>query len=168
MLLHNLTQLRQLSLSRINISSAMLPVNLSSSLTLLDLSHTGLNGNLPDEVLHLPNLQKLRLSYNRDLTVYFPKAANVRSNSPLRWLDLLYCNVFGNLPEWLGNLTRVTHLSLSSINLSQGLILDSVLKLRHLSYLNLRSNNFNTTIPSSIGNLTQLEFLDPFRHQLAT
>ncbi|KAM7481598.1 hypothetical protein LguiB_006181 [Lonicera macranthoides] len=160
MLLQNLTQLRQLSLSRVDISSVIFPVNMSSSLTLLDLSCTGLHGNLLNEVLHLPNLQKLMLSGNRDLTIYLPKAANVRSSSPLRWLDLSDCNFFGILPQWLENLTNVTHLSLSGINFSGGLVLDHLVKLRHLRHLDLSSNNLNGHIPSSIGNLNQLVHID--------
>ncbi|KAM7481514.1 hypothetical protein LguiB_006097 [Lonicera macranthoides] len=136
MLLQNLTQLRQISLAWVNISSAIFPANLSSSLMLLDLSETGLRGNLPDEVFHLPNLEMLMLSGNMDLTIYLQKEANVSSNSPLRWIDISYCNFSG------------------------GLIANFFAKLRHISHLNLQFNHLNGPIPSSIGNLTALVDLD--------
>lgn len=113
MLLQNLTKLRQLSLSYVDVRSAF-PVNLSSSLTPLYLSYTRLHGNLPDEVLRLPNLQELDLSGDRNLTGYLSKA-NVSGSSPLRLLGLSYCNFFGTLPKWLGNLTHITYLILSYI-----------------------------------------------------
>ncbi|KAM7478204.1 hypothetical protein LguiA_026417 [Lonicera macranthoides] len=136
MLLQNLTQLRQISLAWVNISSAIFPANLSSSLMLLDLSETGLHGNLPNEVFHLPNLEMLMLSGNMDLTIYLQKAANMSSNSPLRWIDISYCNFSG------------------------GLIANFFTTLRHLSHLNLQFNHLNGPIPSSIGNLTELVDLD--------
>ena len=49
-------------------------MNLSSSLTLLDLSGTGLYGNLLDEVLDLPNLEVLKLSGNPDISGNLAKA----------------------------------------------------------------------------------------------
>lgn len=57
-LIQNLTQLRVLNLNEVKISS-VLPVNLSTSLRILDLRYTGLRGVLPQEVFHLPNIEVL-------------------------------------------------------------------------------------------------------------
>ncbi|KAG5628570.1 hypothetical protein H5410_000287 [Solanum commersonii] len=68
LLLKNLTQLRDLNLYSVNISSTI-PLNFSSHLTTLRLLYTQLRGVLPERVFHLSNLE---LSSNPQLTVRFP------------------------------------------------------------------------------------------------
>ncbi|MCI22492.1 receptor-like protein kinase, partial [Trifolium medium] len=63
-LIHNATNLRELYLdgvdmSSIRESSLSMVKNLSSSLVSLSLSETELQGNLSSDILSLPNLQKL-------------------------------------------------------------------------------------------------------------
>ncbi|GMQ06837.1 hypothetical protein CsSME_00051273 [Camellia sinensis var. sinensis] len=74
MMLKNLTQLQELALFYVNISSVV-PMSLTnmSSLTYLDLSLTQLHGQLPDSIFHLPNLQILSLQANNGLTGNLPK-----------------------------------------------------------------------------------------------
>lgn len=47
-----------------SISIGIRPLNLSSSLVTLSLAGTGLRGSLTDDILCLPNLQHLHLSFN--------------------------------------------------------------------------------------------------------
>ena len=61
LLLQNLTQLRELDLTFINISSTI-PLNFSSHFTNLRLGFTGLYGIIPESIFHLPNLETLRLN----------------------------------------------------------------------------------------------------------
>ncbi|PHT99041.1 hypothetical protein BC332_32034 [Capsicum chinense] len=61
--LNNLTQLRELELYSVNISSTI-PQNFSSYLTTLWLRGTELSGVLPERVFHLANLESLYLSSN--------------------------------------------------------------------------------------------------------
>ncbi|KAG5632153.1 hypothetical protein H5410_003870 [Solanum commersonii] len=63
LLVKNLTQLRELYLFLVNISSTI-PLNFSSSLTYLQLSETQLFGIFPERFFHLPNLKYLYLSSN--------------------------------------------------------------------------------------------------------
>ncbi|PON94094.1 LRR domain containing protein, partial [Trema orientale] len=76
----NLTNLQELFLSGVNMSS-VLPnsfMNLSTSLTTLYLSEyfiseNGLKGEFPENIFNLPNLQELDLSGNADLNGSFPQ-----------------------------------------------------------------------------------------------
>ena len=69
-IIKNLTSLQELSLWSVNMSD-VLPnsfMNLSISLTSLYLYGSGLKGEFPENIFHLPNLQELDLSYNANLT----------------------------------------------------------------------------------------------------
>nr|XP_016448748.1 PREDICTED: receptor-like protein 12 isoform X2 [Nicotiana tabacum] len=72
LLLQNLTQLRELDLSEVSISSTI-PLNISYHITTLTLAYTGLHGALPESIYHLPNLEILDLDSNFQLSGYFPK-----------------------------------------------------------------------------------------------
>jgi Leucine-rich repeat (LRR) protein len=86
-LIHNATNLRELYLDHVDMSSitesslSMLK-NLSSSLVSLSLASTGLHGNLSNDILSLPNLQKLDLSSNYYLSGQLPKS---NWSTPLRY-----------------------------------------------------------------------------------
>ncbi|XP_060973700.1 receptor-like protein Cf-9 [Cannabis sativa] len=83
----NLTNIRELFLSGVDMSSTSPDsfMNLSTSLTSLDLSWNNLQGKLPENVLSLPNLQQLDLFYNTNLTASFPQH---NWSSPLKVLNL--------------------------------------------------------------------------------
>ncbi|PHT58897.1 hypothetical protein CQW23_01260 [Capsicum baccatum] len=116
MLLQNLTQLRELHLSGVNISSTI-PLNFSSHLTTIGLKGTGLYGIIRESIFNLPNLETLDLSCNDQLNVYFSKT-KWNSSASLKELDLVGVTFSGNyLPESLGYLTSLQRLVLSSCNL---------------------------------------------------
>ncbi|KAG5587008.1 hypothetical protein H5410_047442 [Solanum commersonii] len=155
LLLQNLTQLRELDLSNINISSTI-PLNFSSRLTTLRLIDTGLYGIIPESIFHLPNLETLYLSFN-DLRGYFPKTKWNNSTSLVE-LDLLGVNFSDSFPESIGYLTSVPSLSLQSCNL-RGPIPESISNLTRIDYLHLQDNSLNGTIPSGVFSLPSLRFL---------
>ncbi|KDO41567.1 hypothetical protein CISIN_1g0456191mg, partial [Citrus sinensis] len=64
-------------------------LNLSSTITVLDLSGTGMRGNFPREIFQLPHLQELHLSSNKYLTGYLPES---NWSTSLRELDLSFSN----------------------------------------------------------------------------
>ncbi|KAH0708119.1 hypothetical protein KY290_009624 [Solanum tuberosum] len=164
-LLQNLTQLRELHLSQVNIPSTI-PLNFSSHFTTLRLSETGLYGIIPESIFHLPNLEILDLSYNDHLNGYFPKAkwnssaslielslsmVNFSDNFPesigyhltsLRSLDLVYCNLRGPIPESLSNLTRIEYLVLYGNSLN-GTIPPGMLSLPSLNTIVLSNNHLS-------------------------
>ncbi|XP_045832016.1 receptor-like protein 7 [Trifolium pratense] len=158
-LIHNATNLRELYLDHVNMSSikesslSMLK-NLSSSLVSLSLSYTKLQGNLSSDVLSLPNLQKLDLSYNY-LIGQLPKS---NWSMPLRYLDLSYTSFSSEIPYSIAQLKSLTHLSLQECNLD-GTIPLSFWNLTQLTYLELSGNNLTGEVPSSFFHLSQLSHL---------
>ncbi|KDP32512.1 hypothetical protein JCGZ_14715 [Jatropha curcas] len=79
----------------------------------------------------------------------FPKLIcfNLRNNS-----------FHGNLPSYIGNLSKLNVFDLS-INLISGIIPQGVGVLSSVSYFDLSSNLLSGSIPTSIGNLTKLSIL---------
>ncbi|GKV05288.1 hypothetical protein SLEP1_g17318 [Rubroshorea leprosula] len=152
-LAQNLSEIRELILSEVNLSSLnpRYVMNLSSSLIDLDLSSSDLEGKFPHNILQFPNLKSLTLGGSEQLTISLPKS---NLSSPLEFLDLEYmrcselfhsisdlkslkvlileCNLEGSIPSSIGNLSQLSMVDLSSNNLSGN---DT------LEYLNL-SHNF--------------------------
>ncbi|KAL4637571.1 hypothetical protein ACB092_03G086700 [Castanea dentata] len=149
-LVQNITNLRELQLASVNISSSIPQslVNLSS-LTTLSLANCNLHGQFPTNILLMPKLSKIDLSYNHFLTGFLPE---FHSGSSLELLDLSSTNFSGILPNSIDNLESLIKLDLSQTNQ-----LPSTLgNLANLSFLDLSNNLFHGEIPSSLGNLTQL------------
>ncbi|XP_013459486.2 receptor-like protein 9DC3 [Medicago truncatula] len=167
-LIHNATNLRDLYLNGVNMSSiresslSMLK-NLSSSLVSLSLANTGLQGNLSSDILSLPNLQKLDLVGNDGLSGQLPKS---NWSTPLRYLYLHYSAFSGEIPYSIGQLKSLTHLVLSDCNLD-GMVPLSLWNLTQLTHLDLSQNNLSWSIPDVCGNLIKLEYLYLFSNNLA-
>ncbi|XP_031111461.1 receptor-like protein Cf-9 homolog [Ipomoea triloba] len=180
-LLQNATQLRELVLDGIPIHSSI-PPNVSSSITTLSLSYTKLQGSLPTNIFHLPNLQKLLLQGNENLSIHFPSTRwnsslslsyldlgstgcppniieSLRNLSRVKYLGLANCGLSGKVSEAILDLEQLTALDLSGNSLEGG-VADLLIKLWRLKRLFLYSNSFTAQFPSSITNITQLEVLD--------
>ncbi|KAL3351105.1 hypothetical protein AABB24_019618 [Solanum stoloniferum] len=159
-LLQNLTQLRELHLSGINISSTI-PLNFSSHLTTLRLTYTGLYGIIPESIFHLPNLEIIFLGFNYKLSVYFPKT-KWNSSASLLELHLSGVNFSDNLPESLGyHLTSLRSLALDGCNL-RGPIPESLSNLTRIEYLFL-----DGTIPPGMLSLPSLNTIDLSNNHLS-
>ncbi|KAM4080575.1 hypothetical protein ACJW30_11G027800 [Castanea mollissima] len=178
-LIQNLTHLTELVLYRIDMSSVSTNcfMNLSSSLTSLQLSQSGLKGKFPDNIFHLPNLQMLHVGYNYDLTGSLPtynwstplkslllsqtefsiNIPNLISNlKSLKKLLVGGCNFIGSwYPTFLSNLTQITSLDLSYNNFG-GQCPWSLLNNTGLTLLDLSYNNFIGQLPEVTTNLTQI------------
>ncbi|XP_019152017.1 PREDICTED: receptor like protein 30-like [Ipomoea nil] len=180
-LLLNTTQLRELVLDGIPIHSSI-PPNVSSSITTLSLSYTELQGSLPPNIFHLPNLQKLFLHGNENLSFHFPSTRwnsslslsyldlsytrcppkiieSLRNLSRLKFLGLANCGLSGKVSETILDLEQLTELDLSDNNLEGG-IADLFIKLWRLKNLFLSDNNITAQFPSSVTNITHLEVLE--------
>ncbi|XP_062081178.1 receptor like protein 22-like [Humulus lupulus] len=186
----NLTNLKELFLGYVNMSSTSPDsfMNLSTSLTSLDLSESHLQGKLPENVLSLPNLQQLDLSDNPNLNGSFPQ---YNWSSPLKVLDLSrsgvvidlphlcrklkylhilslrYYNFLKLSPTLFDNCTQVTSLDLSGNNFGGYIPWSSILNIQQLTYLDLSGNNFVGPIPEICSNSTKNSFLcASSKHQL--
>jgi len=160
-LIHNATNLSEIYLDYVNVSSIresslLMLKNLSSSLVSLSLADTGLQGHLSSDILSLPNLQKLDLSYNQNLGGQLPKS---NWSTPLRYLGLSSSVFSGEIPYSIGKLKSLTQLVLSNCNFD-GMVPLSLWNLTQLTNLDLSFNNFTGSIPNVYGNLNKLEYLD--------
>ncbi|GJZ46731.1 MDIS1-interacting receptor like kinase 2-like protein [Tanacetum coccineum] len=76
------------------------------------------------------------------------------------------CYLEGSIPEHVGMLSNLAHLSLRGNNLN-GTLPVSLTNLTKLVHLDLSGNNFKSTIPSQIGNLKNLLHLDLNHNQFS-
>ncbi|GKC66518.1 leucine-rich repeat-containing protein [Tanacetum coccineum] len=146
-LLQNFTSLEQLSLEDVNIYS-VLPDRLnisSSSLKVLNLGSTGLQGKLPRYIFNLHSLETLDLSHNN----FSGKVSFESFTFPsLKELDLSYNNQLAGHTDMqtFRKLTNLTLLNLSSNNFSGEWELDTLLSsLTNLKILLLSYNGFSVT-----------------------
>ena len=145
-MLQNATELRVLVLNSTDLSStSMRSLNLSSSLITLSLVGTGLKGKLTDDILCLPNLQYLDLSYNSDIHGQLPSLSC--SSASLNVLQISSCEFQGPIPPSFSNLTSLTLLDLS-YNYFNGSIPSSLLTLPRLNALYLYNNDLSGQIPN--------------------
>ncbi|KAJ6376200.1 hypothetical protein OIU77_001046 [Salix suchowensis] len=161
--LFSLHHLRKLDLSDNDFSISLISSRFGqfSNLTHLNLSLSSFEGQVPSEISHLSKLVSLDLSWNSYPSlepISFDKI--VRNLTKLRELDLSYVNMPLVVPGSLMNLSS----SLSSLRLQgcrlQGKLPSSMGKLKHLRYLDLGSNSFTGSIPYDFEQLTELVSLD--------
>ncbi|GMN64961.1 hypothetical protein TIFTF001_034035 [Ficus carica] len=149
-------------------------MNLSSSLTSLDLRSCQLHGELPDNIFQSHNLQRLRLRGNH-LSGPIPwSSLNLES---LIYLDLSSNKFIGQLPEVFSNSTKKFSSydsskyplgsfpsNLESLYLSRNLLNGSIpswiFELPNLVNLGIGRNKLHGVIPRSIFQQVKLQYLD--------
>ncbi|KAH6785623.1 hypothetical protein C2S51_038078 [Perilla frutescens var. frutescens] len=133
--------------------------NVSTSLVNIDLAYNQLDGPIPDEFGKLKFLEELDLSGNT-LANEIPKSLG--SSSHLKKL-FLFGNILGESLEGLfGNQSCKVMTSLEEVHLSNNQIAGSIPELgacSKLRYLDLGNNKLTGEVPSSLGNLSKLEYL---------
>ena len=118
----------------------------------LDLSNSGLTGEIPPEIGSLTNLGNLILRYN-ELTGPIP--SEIGNLTTLRKLDLRFNNLSGSIPAELWTLDSLKELRLQK-NQFTGSIPAEIGNLMELTQLYLYGNQFTGSIPAEIGNLTNI------------
>ncbi|KAI8566573.1 hypothetical protein RHMOL_Rhmol02G0051100 [Rhododendron molle] len=152
-LVQNLTYLKVLDLSMVNISFSVPSVMSNiSSLTTLNLVSCSLYGEFPMDIFRLPKLQILNAAWNKNLTGSLPE---FQSNSRHEALIFLGTGLYGKLPDSIGRLESLSSLDFSQTSLS-GMLPSPIGNLTRLTVLDLYWCKFSSQIPSSLANLSQL------------
>ncbi|KAK5844921.1 hypothetical protein PVK06_001067 [Gossypium arboreum] len=143
-IVRNLTQVREIDLDGIDMSSIDPNsfINLSYSLTSLSLLGCHLRGKFPDNIFKHPNIEYLSLDENPKLTGQFPKS---NWSSPL-----VVLSAFGGLPKLPPN---IRFLSVSYNNLTGNF--PHICISKFLEILDLSHNNFSGVIPQYIGSFSK-------------
>ncbi|KAK1364340.1 putative LRR receptor-like serine/threonine-protein kinase GSO1 [Heracleum sosnowskyi] len=135
----NLSNLKYLNLSNCHHSGHITKLigNLSN-LQHLDLAHNFMTGSIPDQIGNLSNLRYLSLGHN---SFYGHIPNSIGSLNSLRYLDLSYNGFYGVIPNELGNLSKLQHLSLAGLGNGNFEWLFNLSSLSHLdlSYINITS-----------------------------
>ncbi|KAL1542443.1 receptor-like protein 35 [Salvia divinorum] len=166
MLVQNLTELRELHLDEVYISSLHESENwvhiISShlpNLTSLSLADCNLFGPLPKSFSKLHSLSILRLDRNNLSTVALH---DLLTNFPsLTALTLSGCSLKGSIPSTFANLTKLSHVDLSVNSLTGPLPSTLFANLTKLSHVDLSFNSLTGSLPSTLfANLTKLSHVD--------
>ncbi|MEX0686172.1 MAG: T9SS type A sorting domain-containing protein [Balneolales bacterium] len=133
----------------------------------VDLSNTGVTGEIPDNFADLTGLERLILKDNPQLIGDLP---NWISTSNLRQLSLSNSGFnISEIPEWIDNWDRLDALELGGYGI-EGSIPDWLGNENlapTLTVLALDNNNFSGEIPSSLGNLFLLDSLNLANNDLS-
>ncbi|KAG5100266.1 hypothetical protein JHK82_045318 [Glycine max] len=149
------------------------------SLTYLDLSHNNFSGRIPKSMGSLLQLQALLLR-NNNLTDKIP--FSLRSCKKLVMLDIAENRLSGLIPAWIGSELQVLQFLCLGRNNFHGSLPLQICYLSDIQLLDVSLNSMSgqipkcikyftsmtqkTSIPSNIGKLTSLDFLDLSRNHL--
>ncbi|XP_031101537.1 receptor-like protein 7 [Ipomoea triloba] len=154
----NSTQLRQIYLVGVDLSSTVVPKFLAnfSNLKTLNLSRCMLQGEFPREIFLIHGLQELSLEYNNDLSGGFP---SFPENGSLRMISVAATQFSGSLPASISNLSNLSRLVLYGCNFS-GSIPSTMAQLTSLTHVDFSFNHFTGSIPHFLSskNLTSIDF----------
>ncbi|CAN4094600.1 unnamed protein product [Withania somnifera] len=159
-----LPNLKTLYLSNNYLLKGVLPkIHPNNVLLELDISYTGMSGELPDSIGTLSSLNRLYL-YGCQFSGRIPDS--VGNLTQLRYLNFANNHFTGNIPSAISKLKQLTVLSFSSNSL-RGEIPNVFSNLQELRYLSLSDSSFTGPVPSHILSLSQLEFLDLSNNSLS-
>jgi Leucine-rich repeat (LRR) protein len=118
----------------------------------LALPENALNGDLPDNLYQLTQLQSLDLSKNQ---ITGPIPDNISQLDQLTYLDISENKMEDTVPDELSQLKRLTHMALGS-NQFYGSIPQSIGEMLQLQYLNMGRNKLIGAVPVTFANLIHL------------
>nr|KYP61904.1 LRR receptor-like serine/threonine-protein kinase GSO2 [Cajanus cajan] len=137
--------------------------NLTRHVLMLDL-HSDfhyVSGEIHKSLMELQQLNYLNLSLNSFYNTHIPEFLGSLTN--LISLDLSSCRFGGKIPTHFGSLSHLKYLNLAWNSL-EGSIPPQLGNLSQLQHLDLYVNYFEGKIPSQLGNLSKLQYLDLSYH----
>ncbi|XP_020676651.1 receptor-like protein kinase 7 [Dendrobium catenatum] len=135
-----------------------------ASLRVLNLTQNLLSGLFPwTSLANLTAIESLCLGDNFFDPSPFPNV--VTTLTKLNWLYISVCNLHGEIPPEIGNLTSLINLEFAD-NFLSGEIPQEITKLKNLWQLELYNNSFTGKIPVGFGNLSNLAFFDASMNNL--
>ncbi|KAH6797138.1 HAESA-like 2 [Perilla frutescens var. hirtella] len=138
-------------------------ISLCSHVAALNLSYNNFVGSLPEFPVQFPNLTVLDFSYN-NFSGEIP--ANF-VNLPRLQVLILGSNLLnGSVPEFLANLTELTHLVLSVNPFVSSSLPSDIGRLTKLEWLESTYTNLTGGIPESIGDLASIRNFDVSNNNL--
>ncbi|KAB1993980.1 hypothetical protein ES319_D13G068500v1 [Gossypium barbadense] len=160
---HNITS--ELRLSNNNLTGPFISnfQNITSKLTILDISDNFLRGTLPEDInLNFSELRHLDLSgnsFNGNLPVFF--------TDQLQMLDLSNNQFQGEIPYSIkSNMSCLLYLGLSQNNLT-GDLFPKNSSLPNLRWLHLNNNRLSGTFPYALSKSMKLRFIDIQNNELS-
>ena len=160
---YNIEETTELNLSSSGLTGEIPPeIGELTNLISLILKENQLIGEIPSEISYLTNLTNLDLGGNQ-LNGAIPLEIGYLTN--LTILDLGGNQLMGEIPAEIGNLTNLTDLELGGNHLT-GEIPSEIDNLVNLTFLHLEYNQLTGEIPPEIGNLINLIWLNLINNQL--
>ncbi|KAH9295539.1 hypothetical protein KI387_039127, partial [Taxus chinensis] len=156
--LTNCSLLEQIHLGENELTGTLPPSvdQLSSKLSIFNLTYNYLHGSIPLQISNLANLTYLNLEGNFFNGSIPPSLSKL---TKLERLQLGRNRLHGSIPTEIGDLPSLGLLSLSQNQLS-GPIPPSLGHLQHLRQLHMYGNKLSGEIPVTLGNCRRLEVLD--------
>ncbi|KAF5746759.1 hypothetical protein HS088_TW06G00933 [Tripterygium wilfordii] len=155
----NCTVLEELNMSSLNLSGSLPDLSPLKSLRILDMSYNIFTGKFPLSFTNLTNLEVLNFNENPEFSAW-KLPDDISKLIKLKYLILATCNIHGQIPASIGNMTSLVDLELSG-NFLTGQIPAALGFLKNLQQLELYYNyDLSGSIPEELGNLTELVDLD--------
>ncbi|KOM28055.1 hypothetical protein LR48_Vigan492s001900 [Vigna angularis] len=117
-----------------------------------------ISGEIHKSLMELRQLQYLNLNFNSFPHTNIPEFLGSLTN--LRYLDLSSCHFSGQIPTQISSLSHLKYLNLARNYYLEGPIPPQLGNLSRLQYLDFSDNSLNGNILSQLGNLSWLQYLD--------
>ncbi|MCK4664225.1 MAG: T9SS type A sorting domain-containing protein [Bacteroidales bacterium] len=161
----NLTKLVRLYLHQNQLTGNIPPeIGNLTALPQLYLYSNQLSGNIPTEIGNLSNLTSLRIE-NNQLTGEIP--SSIGNLSKLTYLNLYHNQLSGSIPVSIGNLNSLRELHLEDNQLN-GELPNSIGGMTSLINCYLQLNQLSGPIPDGLGGMVQLERLWLYNNQFTS
>ncbi|XP_020088217.1 receptor-like protein kinase HSL1 [Ananas comosus] len=162
--LANCTNLQVLNLSTNSLTGKVPDLSALKNLQGFDLSTNGFSGEFPTWIGELLGLVELGLGENNFDEGFIPQ--NIGNLKNLTWLFLGQCNLIGEIPASIFELTSLGTLDFSRNQIS-GIFPKAISNLQNLYKIELFQNNLTGEIPPELAKLTLLSEFDISRNQLS-